>query len=55
MSMSERHALRDRSRADPQIARIVAASLNFSGPRGYGQVYVSSPAAAAKRALPHAR
>lgn len=51
LSLSERYQLRDRSRNDPQIARIVAASLNFSGPGGYGQVYVNSPADARTQAL----
>jgi hypothetical protein len=51
MSMSERYALRDRSRSDPQLARIVSATLNFTGPRGYGQAYVDSPADARTKVL----
>jgi imidazolonepropionase-like amidohydrolase len=50
-SLEQRYILRDNSWVDPQITRIVAASLIISTPKGYGFLFVTSPEEARRVAL----
>jgi|APCry1669189070_1035195.scaffolds.fasta_scaffold00235_10 imidazolonepropionase-like amidohydrolase len=50
-SLDKRYMLRDNSRIDPYLARIVAVSLIVSPPKGYGYLYETSPEDARKVAL----